>query len=57
MVQNTQQPLIVLADGSTRTVGSQATKNNIMAAKLLSNVLIIRSKRNGQNVNKHYWRR
>lgn len=40
MVQNTQQPLIVLADGSTRTVGSQATKNNIMAAKLLSNVLI-----------------
>ena len=39
MVQ-TQQPLIVLADGSTRTVGSQATKNNIMAAKLLSNVLI-----------------
>ena len=40
MVQNTQQPLIVLADGSTRTVGSQATRNNIMAAKLLSNVLI-----------------
>lgn len=40
MVQNTQQPLIVLADGSTRTVGSQATKNNIMAAKLLSNILI-----------------
>ena len=40
MVQTTQQPLIVLADGSTRTVGSQATKNNIMAAKLLSNVLI-----------------
>ena len=40
MVRNTQQPLIVLADGSTRTVGSQATRNNIMAAKLLSNVLI-----------------
>ena len=40
MVQNNQQPLIVLADGSTRTVGSQAVKNNIMAAKLLSNVLI-----------------
>lgn len=40
MVQNTQQPLIVLADGSTRTVGSQAMTNNIMAAKLLSNVLI-----------------
>jgi chaperonin GroEL (HSP60 family) len=40
MVQNNQQPLIVLADGSTRTVGSQATKNNIMAAKLLSNILI-----------------
>ncbi|OED30905.1 thermosome subunit alpha [Methanosphaera sp. WGK6] len=39
MVQNNQQPLIVLADGSTRTVGSQATKNNIMAAKLLSNAL------------------
>ena len=39
MVQNNQQPLIVLADGSTRTSGSQATKNNIMAAKLLSNVL------------------
>ncbi|MBE6485651.1 MAG: thermosome subunit [Methanosphaera stadtmanae] len=39
MVQ-TQQPLILLADGSTRTVGSQATKNNIMAAKLLSNVLV-----------------
>lgn len=40
MVQNAQQPLILLADGSTRTVGSQATRNNIMAAKLLSNVLI-----------------
>ncbi len=40
MVRNTQQPLILLADGSTRTVGSQATRNNIMAAKLLSNVLV-----------------
>lgn len=39
MVQ-TQRPLILLADGSTRTVGSQATKNNIMAAKLLSNILV-----------------
>ncbi len=39
MVQ-TQQPLILLADGSTRTVGSQATKNNIMAAKLLSSILV-----------------
>lgn len=36
---NNQQPLIILADGSSRTIGSQATKNNIMAAKLLSNVL------------------
>lgn len=40
MARTTQQPLILLADGSTRTVGSQATKNNIMAAKLLSNVLV-----------------
>ncbi len=39
MVQNNQQPLIVLADGTSRTMGSQATRNNIMAAKLLSNVL------------------
>ena len=39
MVEN-NQPLIVLADGSTRTVGSQATKNNIMAAKLLSSILV-----------------
>jgi chaperonin GroEL (HSP60 family) len=39
MVQNNQQPLIILGDGSTRTVGSQATRNNIMAAKILSNIL------------------
>ncbi|WP_303234993.1 thermosome subunit alpha [Methanosphaera cuniculi] len=39
MAQNSQQPLIILADGSSRTIGSQATRNNIMAAKLLSNVL------------------
>lgn len=39
MVQNTQQPLIILGDGSTRTSGSQATRNNIMAAKVLSNIL------------------
>lgn len=39
MVQNSQQPLIILGDGSTRTVGSQATRNNIMAAKILSNIL------------------
>jgi chaperonin GroEL (HSP60 family) len=34
-----EKPLIILADGTKRTVGSQATKNNIMAAKILSNVL------------------
>ena len=34
-----QKPLIILADGTKRTVGSQATKNNIMAAKILSNAL------------------
>ncbi|MBE6487556.1 MAG: thermosome subunit [Methanosphaera stadtmanae] len=39
MVQQNQQPLIILGDGSTRTNGSQATRNNIMAAKLLSNLL------------------
>ena len=39
MVKNNQQPLIILGDGSTRTVGSQATRNNIMAAKILSNIL------------------
>jgi len=39
MVQNNQQPVIILADGSTRTVGSEATKNNIMAAKILSEAL------------------
>lgn len=39
MAQQNQQPLIILADGSTKTSGSQATKNNIMAAKILSNTL------------------
>ena len=39
MARQNQQPLIILADGSTRKSGSQATRNNIMAAKILSNAL------------------
>ncbi|MCD7781556.1 MAG: thermosome subunit [Methanosphaera sp.] len=39
MPENNQQPLIILADGSTTMSGSQATRNNILAAKTLSEVL------------------
>ncbi|RAP44276.1 thermosome subunit alpha [uncultured Methanosphaera sp.] len=39
MAKQNQQPLIILADGSTRKSGSRATRNNIMAAKILSNAL------------------
>ena len=34
-----QQPIIILPEGSTRTVGPQARRGNIFAAKVLSNIL------------------
>ncbi len=39
MAPENQQPIFILADGSQKTSGSQATQNNILAAKVLSEIL------------------
>ncbi|MDO5852117.1 MAG: thermosome subunit alpha [Methanobacteriaceae archaeon] len=38
-MENNQRPVIIMPEGTTREVGSQAKSNNIMAGKILADVL------------------